>query len=1025
MSTIQVLTPAEIRNYETPPHFSDAQQKEFLLLPPGLTALCETLRNPRSKIALVVQCGYFRAAHRFFGAQFYPADIAFVAHTLSLPTPTSWAVPKQTLQRQRQSIAHFFGWRSLTEAEKELLATEIAAWVKQFHRPAEVFRHTLHQLQHRKLILPGYPFLAHAISREVYRRKLALSHIIKESLSAEQKLLLDSLLARESAHPELAATPAVRPSRAQITLLKHPAQSLKPADIKANLSDWKLLHSLYEQFAHVLAKLDLSSEALRYYAHAVLQSELFQLARQPDETRYLHLLAFIAAQTFRYQDALVDAFLHTVQNITNSATQELQAKLLRERQEKRTRLRAFLHLVQTEMWEPGQTAAHIVAAHDLLADEKIAALKPLLVNFQAVSPQLASQLAQLLHETEAVAGDLEFYQILQQKSLTLQKRTADIIRLLRVDEKTVTPALFEALQYFQATDGHLERNAPRAFLSSKEQKALAQSDPKFPVALYKVLLFQKIAQGIKSGQVNFTASHKYRALEDYLIPHAEWQANSLLLLEKAELSGWHDWLPHSAQLATRTRQAFVTVNQNLKDNAWFKRKAGTGWSIATPPVEKAEHSGLKHYFPGRQMISLGEVFATVCQATNVLEEFTPGPPASHHKRPAQGSFCAAIVGLGCEIGVGQMSQIAKNVVASELAKTVNWYLSHDNLLAANARLVDFIGQLELANRYRRWPDQLHTSSDGQKYEVSVPSLNANYSFKYFGQNKGVSVYSFIDERHLLFYATVISSSEREAAYVIDGLLHNEALRSDLHSTDSHGFTEVVFAVTHLLGFTFAPRLKSLCGHQLYCFEKRKEYTALGLTVLPAAAVNTRLIADNWDAILRFVATIKLKRTSASQLFKRLNSYAHQHPLYQALKEFGKIIKTLFILRYIDDVGLRQAIEKQLNKIEHAQRFAKAVGFGNNQEFSEGDKERQEVSANCRRLLENMVICWNYLYLTQKLTELSGEEERQTLLRMCQNSSIITWQHINFHGEYDFSEEKTKDSIGFDVPAILSWKGTAK
>ena len=98
-----------------------------------------------------------------------------------------------------------------------------------------------------------------------------------------------------------------------------------------------------------------------------------------------------------------------------------------------------------------------------------------------------------------------------------------------------------------------------------------------------------------------------------------------------------------------------------------------------------------------------------------------------------------------------------------------------------------------------------------------------------------------------------------------------------------------------------------------------------------------------------MATIKLKRTSASQLFKPLNSYSNQHPLYQALKEFGKIIKTLFILQYVDDLELRQSIEKQLNKIEHSQRFAKAIAFGNNQEFSEGDKQMQDITANCRRL----------------------------------------------------------------------------
>jgi TnpA family transposase len=164
-----------------------------------------------------------------------------------------------------------------------------------------------------------------------------------------------------------------------------------------------------------------------------------------------------------------------------------------------------------------------------------------------------------------------------------------------------------------------------------------------------------------------------------------------------------------------------------------------------------------------------------------------------------------------------------------------------------------------------------------------------------------------------------------------------------------------------------------------------------------------LIEENWDSILRFVATIKLKRTTASQFFKRLNSYSKQHPLYQTLKEFGKIIKTLFILEYVDDVELRQSIEKQLSKIEQSQKFAKAIAFGNNQEFSEGEKQTQDIIANSRCLVENMIICWNYLCLTQKLTEMTNENDKQELLKTFKNSSIITWQHINFHGEYDFSE----------------------
>ena len=224
----------------------------------------------------------------------------------------------------------------------------------------------------------------------------------------------------------------------------------------------------------------------------------------------------------------------------------------------------------------------------------------------------------------------------------------------------------------------------------------------------------------------------------------------------------------------------------------------------------------------------------------------------------------------------------------------------------------------------------------------------------------------------------------------------------------------------MLGLTFAPRLKQLDRQRLYSFKKRKVYEAQNFQILPDAYIDTELIAENWSDILRFVATIKLKYATASQLFKRLNSYSKQHPLYRALKEFGKIIKTIFILRYIDDPVLRQSIEKQLNKIENAHKFAKAIAFGNNQEFSSGEKEEQDIIAACRQLIENSVICWNYLYLTQKLNE-ANQQESQELLRAVKEGSIVTWQHINFHGEYDFSEEKLRDSVGLNIPKILSWK----
>ena len=311
---------------------------------------------------------------------------------------------------------------------------------------------------------------------------------------------------------------------------------------------------------------------------------------------------------------------------------------------------------------------------------------------------------------------------------------------------------------------------------------------------------------------------------------------------------------------------------------------------------------------------------------------------------------------------------------------------------------------DIVRMLRNTQELNHTASDGQKYNMkpSVESTNAGYSFKYFGTAKGVSVYTFIDESHRLFYSTVINVSERESGYVIDGLMHNDVIQSDIHSTDTHGFSEVIFGLTHLLGFSFAPRISNFKDQQLYSLSYRKEYIEKGYALVPKHRVNVEKIEEHWDDILRFIVTIKSKKSTASQLLHRLTSYSKQHRLYSAIKEFGKVIKTDFLLNYIDDVKLRQRIEKQLNKIEASNRFSKAVFFGNNQEFTVATTEEQNVANNSKRLIQNAIILWNYLYLTKKLQHSKNSTEKDEILTALKNSSIIHWSHINFYGIYDFT-----------------------
>ncbi len=168
--------------------------------------------------------------------------------------------------------------------------------------------------------------------------------------------------------------------------------------------------------------------------------------------------------------------------------------------------------------------------------------------------------------------------------------------------------------------------------------------------------------------------------------------------------------------------------------------------------------------------------------------------------------------------------------------------------------------------------------------------------------------------------------------MVDGLLHNDVVESTIHSTDTHGFTEVNFAVTYLIQVAFAPRIQSFQDQQLYAFA--------GMAVPDLAAYDLRLgkhldrglIEAQWETILRLIVSLKQKHVTASTVLKRLNSYSQHHPLYLALRELGRAVRTEFLLRYMDDQDLRKRIDDQLDKLESTHQFARAVFYGQNGQF---------------------------------------------------------------------------------------------
>lgn len=129
-----------------------------------------------------------------------------------------------------------------------------------------------------------------------------------------------------------------------------------------------------------------------------------------------------------------------------------------------------------------------------------------------------------------------------------------------------------------------------------------------------------------------------------------------------------------------------------------------------------------------------------------------------------------------------MGLISRNLSPESLEAVATHYFSPELTLRANDLILKHSDRLPVIDLFRNQSNLVHTGSDGQKIDVSIPSLRASASFKYFGDGKGITIYSHLDEAGQLIYSTVFSASEREAPYVLDALSHDEVISSDVHST---------------------------------------------------------------------------------------------------------------------------------------------------------------------------------------------------------------------------------------------------
>lgn len=1027
MSVLNIFNQSERTDFDSVPHFNDDTRKEYLNLDSRDPAI-DYFRKEELLLGYITLKGYFLASGRFYTVKsFNSIDISYVSNKLNLglESITSETYPESSLRRHRNLICERYGVTAFKDWRNQFIS-ETDQLVKTALKPKQIISHLVDVLRERRIEIPGYFVFAETISNSLSQFENDLSEKLHSLLTQDQKNTLEQILTL----PNIPGEPISPSNPYFLTTIKKPEQNEAPRKIKKSLKEFESINELFEEFSGILNQLDVSDQLLNYYAVWLIKSKHVSFLSINDPSKkYLYLLSFIIYQFRIRQDLFIDTYLKAIQRFKNEIEKSIAQDFLNQKPVRNEQTRKIINAVRS-LADHFDHMRNLTFSNNHNDSEKIHQIKTAFQEWDLSKEERLRERKQLEKELEDLELSLSSglkEQVVIEKYISdyrrIHNRVGGILRVIMFNRETSNRDIIEAVDFFRNDRRIKPSKWPVGFLSDKDKRSLKGLEPTQALSLFKVFLFIEIANHIKSGSLNLSNSDKYRAVEDYLIPEDIWKVEKDDLMRRARLKLENGGSEFISRVRNELINQFKKTNENAADNEYLSFTQGGKPKVVTPKTEKEEENGLLPLLEEKDIIPLPRILSEVNKSSNFLDSFEHFSQKNFQKQPDQHVFYAAIIALGCNLGIRRMSKISKGISLDRLSYLLQWYFSKENLDQAIAKINDCINQLSLPVLYKKGSEETHTSSDGQKFNVSVPAVNASYSYKYFGSGKGVTAYSFIDEYSRLYYNTVISASEREAAYVVDGLMHNEDVESDIHSTDTHGYSEIVFAITNGLGVFFAPRIKNYKDQLLYSFRgTKKEFAAHNYSIQPTASnyIDENLIVEQWESILRVIVTIKLRKTTASRILKRLSSYSKQHPLYRALKQVGRVYKTIFILKYIDDLNLRQSTEKALNRIEQSHQFAKAIFFGNNQELKLATQEEQEVAVGARHLIQNSIVLWNYLKISEVLLNSESEDNFQDILNTVKSGSIMTWQHINIHGEYDFELEDLYDSKSiFPMDKILA------
>lgn len=933
-------------------------------------------RGAANRMGFAVQLCYLRFPGVVLGLDQVPAPslLAFVAAQLKLPAP-EWAVYGRREQTRREHLLEMqaaFGFETFALPHYRAAVPWLTDVALQTDKGVLLVQALMGHLRRQGTLLPAVAVLERLSAEALTRANRQLYDTLTEDLTLETRRGLEDLLTRREGSSLtwlawLRQAPAAPTSR---QLVEH----------LARLAAWQHLGLPAELARRV------HQNRLLKIAREGAQMTPADLARFEPARRLATLVALALEGTATVLDELLDLHDRIIGKVFNAAKNKHQQQFQAAGKAINQQLRLF-----------GQIGQALLTARTTGADPFVAIESVLPWEDFTASVGEAQHLAQ--------PADFDFLHRVSEHYATVRRYAPAFLAALPLRASPAARSLLAAIDVLRGLNAtgarKLPADAPTAFISKRWQKLVVTADG-LDRRHYELCALAELKNALRSGDMWVVGSRQFKDFEEYLVPAQPFAA----LLEAGELplAVEADGEYYLRQRLAHLTQQLETVNGlaaagELPDASLTA--AGlkiTPLDAAVPEAAQALIDQVARLLPH---VKITDLLLEVDEWTGFSRHFThlkTGAPAKDHAL-----LLTTLLADGLNLGLTKMAEACPGSTPAKLAWLQAWHIRDDTYSLALAELVNAQLRQPFA---AHWGDGTTSSSDGQRFRAGGRAESTGHINPKYGAEPGRLFYTHVSDQYAPFSSQLINVGVRDATYVLDGLLYHESdLRIAEHYTDTAGFTDHLFAVMPLLSYRFAPRIRDLNETKLYVPPGSPAYEAL--QPLLGGTLNVRHILAHWEAILRLATSIKQGTVTASLMLRKLGSYPRQNGLAVALRELGRIERSLFILDWLQSVDLRRRVQVGLNKGEARNALARAVFFHRLGEIRDRGFEQQRYRASGLNLLTAAIVLWNTVYVQRAVQALRAHGQPVDEALLCYLSPL-GWEHINLTGDYSW---RTKRATG--------------